>query len=140
MVKNGTNQFRAMIYFDHNATTPIAPGNHWWRRFSPSPAPLRVAWRSGEPELRDWGARPPRVSLAAPSRPAVWTGGSKRKWRTLPGGRGFPRGRGKLRPRRARSPFGFGVQVQFSLANRHKGGCQPGTSETPSPHVRNSQT
>jgi hypothetical protein len=66
-------------------TQPIAcqPQNDWRLDKSQAdiekPHPGHVAGRPGQikPELRGWGARPPRALLVAPSRPARWTSDSR---------------------------------------------------------------
>ena len=62
-------------------------------------------------ELSERGAHPPRVWLAAPRGQRIARDAylNARTISVLPG---FPRGRGKQHPRRARSPFRFGIRAK----------------------------
>ena len=61
-------------------------------------------WPRIKPELRSWGARPPRASLAAPRGQLLTRDTATNAW-NLSVRPGFPRGREKLHPGRARSLF-----------------------------------
>ena len=64
-----------------------------------------------QPELQSWGARPPTGDAGRALAASIWRVKLKRTLETFQCARAFPRGRGKLRPGRARSRFYFGIRV-----------------------------
>ena len=93
--------------------------NHGWTRintdFYPegissfSPA-LRGTSHAGYPELRSWGARPPRALPDAPSRPAVARDAGTAAWNCFGALDVFREG-AKTAPEAGALPFHFGIRV-----------------------------
>ena len=108
------------VSLKRNAPTCSRSQPHWhneWRggaaRLDPqvSPAALALAQRLIEPELRSWEHASPGRCWPRPRGQRLARDMGTNLW-NISGRPGFPRGRGKLRPRAGAVPFNFGVRLK----------------------------